>query len=81
MATGTMTSKGQITVPKEVRESLGLAPGTKVTFRQVGGTWTMSTDRTRAADLVGLVDARGRTASIDDMSADIAAAAAGESPA
>lgn len=30
MATATMTSKGQLTVPKEVRDRLGLKPGDKV---------------------------------------------------
>ncbi|MGI8553894.1 MAG: AbrB/MazE/SpoVT family DNA-binding domain-containing protein [Dehalococcoidia bacterium] len=28
----TVTSKGQITIPKEVREALGLMPGSKVEF-------------------------------------------------
>ncbi|NIQ06085.1 MAG: AbrB/MazE/SpoVT family DNA-binding domain-containing protein [Candidatus Korarchaeota archaeon] len=28
----TVTSKGQITIPKKIRERLGLKPGTKVTF-------------------------------------------------
>jgi AbrB family looped-hinge helix DNA binding protein len=30
MATATMTSKGQLTVPKEIRDRLGLKPGDKV---------------------------------------------------
>jgi antitoxin PrlF len=30
MATATMTSKGQLTVPKEIRDRLGLQPGDKV---------------------------------------------------
>ncbi|MEK0083076.1 AbrB/MazE/SpoVT family DNA-binding domain-containing protein [Benzoatithermus flavus] len=30
MATATMTSKGQLTVPKEIRDQLGLKPGDKV---------------------------------------------------
>lgn len=30
MATATMTSKGQLTVPKEIRDRLGLEPGDKV---------------------------------------------------
>lgn len=32
MATATMTSKGQITVPKEVRDDLKLTAGSKVMF-------------------------------------------------
>lgn len=28
----TVTSKGQITIPKKIRERLGLKPGAKVTF-------------------------------------------------
>jgi AbrB family looped-hinge helix DNA binding protein len=32
MATATLTSKGQITLPQEVRETLGLATGDKVDF-------------------------------------------------
>ena len=32
MATATMTSKGQLTLPKEVRDRLGLHPGDKLEF-------------------------------------------------
>lgn len=32
----TVTSKGQVTIPKEVRELLGIAPGDKVDFRRGG---------------------------------------------
>jgi AbrB family looped-hinge helix DNA binding protein len=32
-----LTSKGQITVPKSVRDSLGLEPGDQVLFRLDGG--------------------------------------------
>lgn len=30
----TVTAKGQITIPKEVRELLGVTPGSKVEFRR-----------------------------------------------
>lgn len=33
MATTTLTSKGRITVPKEVRDYLGIGPGSKVVFQ------------------------------------------------
>ena len=32
-----LSSKGQVTIPKEVRESLGLEPGDHVTFELITG--------------------------------------------
>jgi antitoxin PrlF len=32
MTDATLTSKGQTTIPKEIREGLGLQPGDKMTF-------------------------------------------------
>jgi antitoxin PrlF len=32
MAVSTLTSKGQTTIPKEIRDRLGLAPGDKLDF-------------------------------------------------
>lgn len=32
----TVTSKGQVTIPKAVRDFLGIGPGSKVEFRRVG---------------------------------------------
>lgn len=37
MKTTVITSKGTTTIPKEVRDSLGLVPGSSVTFRQTKG--------------------------------------------
>ena len=36
MAAGTMTSEGQLTLPEQVRVSLGLKPGDKVEFVDMG---------------------------------------------
>ena len=37
MAAVSVTSKGQVTIPKRVRKALGIAPGTKVEFDVEGG--------------------------------------------
>lgn len=52
MAEGTVTSKGQITIPAEIRHALGLTAGHRVTF-------------TRLPD--GRVVMRAKTRSILDM--------------
>ncbi len=36
MMTSTISSKGQVTVPAEIRKKLGLAPGTVVQFKLTG---------------------------------------------
>ena len=45
MPTSTMTTKGQTTVPKEVREALDLAPGDKLTWEVNGGRVAVTTER------------------------------------
>ena len=45
MPTSTITSKGQTTVPKEVREALDVGPGDKITWEINGGRVSVSTER------------------------------------
>jgi AbrB family looped-hinge helix DNA binding protein len=45
MPISTLTSKGQTTVPKEVREALDLAPGDKLTWEVNGGRVAITTER------------------------------------
>jgi antitoxin PrlF len=45
MPTSTMTSKGQTTVPKEIREALDLGPGDKLTWELSGGRVAVTTER------------------------------------
>ena len=45
MPVSTMTSKGQTTVPKEVREALDLGPGDKLTWEVSGGRVAVTTER------------------------------------
>ena len=39
-----MTIKGQVTIPKEVRDSLGLKPGNKVKFKIKDGSCILEKD-------------------------------------
>jgi antitoxin PrlF len=45
MPVSTMTSKGQTTVPKEVREALDLTPGSKLSWEVSGGRVAITTER------------------------------------
>jgi AbrB family looped-hinge helix DNA binding protein len=55
MPFSTMTSKGQTTVPKEVREALDLEPGTKLRWEVRGGKVAISTERPLLWELEGFI--------------------------
>jgi len=55
MPVSTMTSKGQTTVPKEVREALDLTPGAKLQWEVRGGKVAISTERAALWALAGSV--------------------------
>jgi antitoxin PrlF len=80
VSTGTMTSKGQITIPKDVREQLGLTPGTKVTFtRNADGDFVLSTTQPSLMDLRGRLRHVGPAVSLETMDDAIAAGATEDS--
>lgn len=60
----TLTSKGQVTIPRDIRERLGLLPGTRVEFDVVGNSVRIrKADRQgRGADLVTRMRAAGKRA-------------------
>jgi antitoxin PrlF len=45
MPTSTITSKGQTTVPKEVRDALDLGPGDKLSWEVSAGRVAVTTER------------------------------------
>jgi AbrB family looped-hinge helix DNA binding protein len=49
-----ITSKGQVTIPKQVREKLGLQLGDEVGFREEGQTMIVEKAEVPAAENVGL---------------------------
>ncbi|WP_227529549.1 AbrB/MazE/SpoVT family DNA-binding domain-containing protein [Microbacterium tenebrionis] len=60
MSTATMTSKGQITVPKDVREDLGLVPGSKVMFVKLpNGQYNVVPRTGKIQDLFGMLHQPG----------------------
>src|SRR5205807_3414669 len=55
MPVSTMTSKGQTTVPKEVREALDLVPGAKLRWEVKGGKVAITTERPLLWELEGFI--------------------------
>ncbi|MDR1187023.1 MAG: AbrB/MazE/SpoVT family DNA-binding domain-containing protein [Bifidobacteriaceae bacterium] len=77
MSMATLTSKGQITVPVEVRTDLGLEPGSKLDFRVVGpGRMEVTVRTADISDLFGAVPNGGRSLSIAEIEDTIGDAAA-----
>ncbi|KQV52919.1 AbrB family transcriptional regulator [Pelomonas sp. Root1217] len=61
MADATLTAKGQTTIPKEIRERLGLEPGDKLTFTTLSdGTVVMRAKTRRLLDLAGSLTRPGQ---------------------
>jgi AbrB family looped-hinge helix DNA binding protein len=61
----TLTTKGQVTIPLEIREALGLLPGTRVVFDIVGNSVRIrkAVEQHRGAALVERMRAVGRRGS------------------
>ncbi|MEO6473443.1 MAG: AbrB/MazE/SpoVT family DNA-binding domain-containing protein [Aeromicrobium sp.] len=77
MATSTVTSKGQITIPIEVRRALKLEPGSRVEFVALpDGSYELMPATRSIKELKGIVKYSGPPVSIEDMNEAIASAAA-----
>jgi antitoxin PrlF len=65
----TMTTKGQVTVPREIRERLGLKSGDKMAFTMLtDGTVVMRPQIRKVLDLAGSLTREGQPyVAIEDM--------------
>ena len=73
MSTATLTSKGQITIPADVRRVLNVQAGDRVEFVQVEpGRFELVAATRSVRELKGLFGPASRTVSIDEMNRAIA---------
>ena len=72
MATATVTSKGQVTIPKQIRELLGLGSGDRINFViEDDGRVTFRPATKDIRSLKGIVHKPGKPVSVEDMNATI----------
>lgn len=70
MSKATLTSKGQITIPKEVRERLGVEAGDRVEFvEQERGVYKVVAATRDVRHLKGLVQKPRKPVSVEEMKA------------
>lgn len=74
MATATLTSKGQITIPRQVRTALGIDAGDRVEFVEMAkGQFAMIAATRSVRELKGLFRGkRSKPVSIEEMNSAIA---------
>ena len=74
MTTATVTSKGQITIPAQVREALNVVAGDRVEFVEVApGRYEFIAATRSVTDLKGMFGKAAKVVSIEEMNAAIAA--------
>jgi AbrB family looped-hinge helix DNA binding protein len=73
MTTATLTSKGQITIPAAVRESLRVGTGDRVEFIEIGpGRYEVIAATRPVTALKGMFGKPAKSATIEEMNAAIA---------
>ncbi len=79
LSASTITSKGQVTLPKEVRNAMGVGPGDRVQFvRMEDGNFAVMPATTPVMALKGLIPKPKKPVSLADMDRAIARGAKGE---
>ena len=76
MASATITSKGQITIPKDIRSQLGLESGDRIAFSVDDDGFVRFVPVTKdVTELKGIVPKPAKAVSIEDMKASVVAKA------
>jgi AbrB family looped-hinge helix DNA binding protein len=79
MPGATITSKGQITLPKRIRQRLGVKPGDRVSFRErPDGSVVVEADTVDLLSLKGILKPRRQRLTLKQMDEAVARGAAGE---
>jgi AbrB family looped-hinge helix DNA binding protein len=77
MSTATVTSKGQVTIPADVRQRLGIASGDRVEFVEFDGGFAIRPAIDDVRSLKGLLRKPAKPVSVEDMNATIRSRGAG----
>jgi antitoxin PrlF len=69
MPISTLTSKGQITLPRQIRQQLKLQSGDKLNFQvETNGVVTLSPINKKVSDVFGILEHRGeKPVAVGDM--------------
>jgi len=77
MPTATMTSKGQITIPIQVRKALGLKPGVQIDFYEAeDGEYAIRAKTGSIMEMEGCIQKLGYVPTIEEMNQAVLARAA-----
>lgn len=77
MTTATLTSKGQVTIPADIRQRLGLESGDRIEFVEIDGGYAIKPAIDDVRSLKGLLRRPAKPVSIEDMNDTIRARGAG----
>jgi antitoxin PrlF len=81
VSSSTITSKGQITLPKLIRDRLKVKPGDRVAFRErADGSIVVEAETVDLLELRGTIQPRVRGVSLADMGASIRRGATKRAP-
>ncbi len=72
MAAATLTSKGQVTLPKSVRDRLGVQTGDRVEFIETSAGFLILPVKRELTEIKGIVPRTRKPVSVEDMNRAIA---------